>query len=263
MFPAPGATATLVPEEGETISVVAPAGASTVVVSDVPPGKYTLTATLARHDDLTMTVEIARGDPTVKVNLHPKPGNLLLVTATPRVAVRIQVFQPPEGQTAWQQALEPILVPVTLNFDPSLAGAKVHVTDDYGETVYDGSVPPGGTLTTKMRLGTHSMEVSHESFETDTFTIALETGENVPFDRLRLRPKSGSLKLSGPAGAVVFVNRGGSNVATETVGEDGRLEVARLAPGRYEVEMKLPGGGSKSGSADVRAAEASEVEWQE
>lgn len=200
-------------------------------------------------------------------------GKLQLVQSRPGFETATQfVEMPPGGGPEGNievrlDALEPIRADVELRFASALGDGRgrVEIVDEYGDEVWAGPIPPGGVLKAKMRVGEHTMKVTHPLFEgRDDFDLVVTENGAETGGPIELPPAKGKLLVSvrepGAKEFVKIVSRDGAMTSMEPILEGGRIEVA-VPPGDYDVTYLRAGVDDVTKQATIRSAETTKVEF--
>jgi hypothetical protein len=160
----------------------------------------------------------------------------------------IDVRLAPEGKEhVVLPALEPILGVLVVK-DCAVPGARVKVTDDDGVVIFEGEIGASGGIRAEMRIGTHSLEVSHENYAPHKDEVRISENSPLVLERLTLTGKTGDIVVTGPPGALVklFV-KGHEDVAVDqgVIPPEGPCEMPSKQAGDYVVVLKPQDGAER------------------
>ena len=139
---------------------------------------------------------------------------------------------------------------VSVTMKPTFAEVNVQAANDE-EVFINGSSKGKGNYSTRLAPGVYNLEVRKTSHKSATKQLALKSGDKETVS-LKPTPILSSLKLqSDPMGAEVFLN-GQAYGTTPQIVRD-------LLVGTYELELRLPGFGSRRTVAEVKEGQTVEV----
>jgi len=216
-----------------------------------------------RNDDSAPWTKEFPLETTDPVTLEEVPAGKLTFTVT-RDQFRTATIEkelPPNGNLEFTiPELDPRLG--RLEVTSTVPGMQIVIRDDWGEEVWSGSLPESGTIQADVRIGEHTLKATHEKYETFEDVVAI-TADGMPTIRIKAIGKRGTLQVTGPEGARVFVKATGARSweKREKIPAAGQVLFPRVPPGEYEVRIDQAGRPSVRQAVTVEAAKQTTVEF--
>ena len=133
----------------------------------------------------------------------------------------------------------PKLVPIlgTLNLPCSVPGARVTAWNKFGEVILDGvEIPESGVLVTKLVVGRHTLEVTHENYLKNSIEVEIVKDEASGPDMLNLLPIPATLTVTAPSGSAFWVEQEGESKRKYRIpGSETTRSFRNLRPGKYRI----------------------------